>query len=180
MLFKLLHTRDKNLDQRAGYLRDFVFASNDGIITTFAVVAGSQGANLASSVVIILGIANLLADGISMSAGNYLSLESEADFKDNGSHKNHPKIQMLKHALVTFVSFVIAGFIPLLPFIFDAKSTFVFSVAMVLIALLGLGIVRGIAVKKNLLQSTAETVIVGGIAAVLAFSVGHFLEQLVK
>jgi vacuolar iron transporter family protein len=61
------------------YLGEFVYGGIDGSVTTFAVVAGAAGAGLDSSIVIILGFANLLADGFSMSIGNYLSTKSEQD-----------------------------------------------------------------------------------------------------
>lgn len=60
-----------------GLLKAVVFGANDGIITTFAVVAGVTGANLPSSTVIILGLANMIADGISMALGDYLGERSE-------------------------------------------------------------------------------------------------------
>lgn len=59
------------------YLPEFVYGGMDGIVTTFAVVAGAAGAGLDSSVVIILGFANLIADGFSMSVGSYLANRSE-------------------------------------------------------------------------------------------------------
>jgi VIT1/CCC1 family predicted Fe2+/Mn2+ transporter len=59
------------------YLPEFVYGGMDGSVTTFAVVAGAAGAGLDSSVVIILGFANLLADGFSMSVGSYLASRSE-------------------------------------------------------------------------------------------------------
>ncbi|MBU0458363.1 VIT1/CCC1 transporter family protein [Patescibacteria group bacterium] len=61
------------------YIQDIVFGGNDGIVTTFAVVAGTTGADLPHSVVIIMGIANLFADGISMGTGSYLAKRSERD-----------------------------------------------------------------------------------------------------
>ena len=61
------------------YLGEFVYGGIDGSVTTFAVVAGATGANLDSSVVIILGFANLIADGFSMSVGNYLSKKTERE-----------------------------------------------------------------------------------------------------
>jgi VIT1/CCC1 family predicted Fe2+/Mn2+ transporter len=60
------------------YLGDFVFGAIDGTVTTFAVVSGSAGAGLDPGIAIVLGFANLLADGFSMAAGNYLSTSSEA------------------------------------------------------------------------------------------------------
>lgn len=61
------------------YLGEFVYGGIDGSVTTFAVVAGSAGAELSVSVVLILGFANLLADGFAMSVGAYLSTRSELD-----------------------------------------------------------------------------------------------------
>ncbi len=60
------------------YLRDFVYGAIDGIVTTFAVVAGVAGAGLEDRVVIILGAANLVADGFSMAMSNLLGSRAEA------------------------------------------------------------------------------------------------------
>lgn len=62
---------------RQSYLRDAVYGAIDGTVTTFAVVAGARGAGLAAGVVLVLGLANLLADGFSMAVGNYLGLRAE-------------------------------------------------------------------------------------------------------
>lgn len=70
------------------YLSEFVYGGIDGSVTTFAVVSGSAGAGLDSSVIIILGFANLIADGFSMSVGSYLSTKSEAEnFEKLRSHQ---------------------------------------------------------------------------------------------
>lgn len=66
-------------DHRPNYLRDWIYGGIDGAVTTFAIVAGVVGANLSSSVIIVLGLANLLADGFSMAAGNYSGTKSEVD-----------------------------------------------------------------------------------------------------
>ncbi len=79
-----MHTHRKSPippHQRGGaYLKDLVYGANDGIITTFAIVAGVAGARLEVSIVLLLGIANLLADGFSMAASNYLGTKSEHAF----------------------------------------------------------------------------------------------------
>lgn len=62
------------------YVKSIVYGGMDGIITTFAVVSGVAGASLAAGVVLILGFANLIADGISMAIGDYLSTKSENDY----------------------------------------------------------------------------------------------------
>jgi VIT1/CCC1 family predicted Fe2+/Mn2+ transporter len=61
------------------YLPEVVYGSIDGIVTTFAVVAGSVGADLTINIILILGMSNLLADGLSMSIGSYLSRKAEQD-----------------------------------------------------------------------------------------------------
>jgi len=74
-----LHNTNAGLGKFSNYLREFVYGGMDGSVTTFAVVAGAEGAHLGSSVVIILGFANLLADGFAMSVGSYLSSKSDHD-----------------------------------------------------------------------------------------------------
>ncbi len=61
------------------YLRDWVYGGIDGAVTTFAVVAGAVGANLSTPIILILGLANLLADGFSMAAANYSGTKTEED-----------------------------------------------------------------------------------------------------
>ena len=58
------------------YVGDLVYGANDGLITTFAVVAGVAGGALSSRATLIIGAANLFADGLSMAVGNYLSIRS--------------------------------------------------------------------------------------------------------
>jgi len=66
-------------DSRPNYLRDWVYGGIDGAVTTFAIVAGVVGAALSTKVILILGLANLLADGFSMAASNYSGTKTEVD-----------------------------------------------------------------------------------------------------
>jgi vacuolar iron transporter family protein len=83
-----IHQEIKFLGNLQNYLREFVYGGIDGAVTTFAVVAGAVGANLDASIIIILGFANLLADGFSMSVGAYLSSKSE-----NENYNKHRNIE---------------------------------------------------------------------------------------
>ena len=76
---KQLHSGGKILFFKKDYISEFVYGGIDGAITTFAVVAGAEGASLGISVVVILGLANLIADGFSMSVGNFFSTKAEMD-----------------------------------------------------------------------------------------------------
>lgn len=79
------------------YIKSFVYGGLDGIVTTFAVVAGVAGANLSASVVLILGVANLIADGISMAFGDYLSTKAEKEYmaaervRESWETRNYPE-----------------------------------------------------------------------------------------
>jgi vacuolar iron transporter family protein len=83
-----LHSKGNFLFFNKDYVAEFVYGGIDGAITTFAVVAGASGANLSISVIIILGVANLLADGFSMSVGNYFSTKAERD-----NYEKHKSIE---------------------------------------------------------------------------------------
>ena len=64
---------------RHNYLRDWIYGGIDGSVTTFAVVTGVVGAQLSPAVILILGFANLFADGFSMAASNFLGTKAEHD-----------------------------------------------------------------------------------------------------
>lgn len=89
MTFALEHSHERdaiarrlNDDRKPSYVRDFVYGGIDGAITTFAVVAGVVGASLSAKVILILGLANLLADGFSMAASNYSGMKTVTDDVD--------------------------------------------------------------------------------------------------
>lgn len=71
---------EHHLQEQGQYVKSVVYGGLDGLITTFAVVAGVEGASLSSGVVLILGFANLLADGLSMAIGDFLSTRSEQEY----------------------------------------------------------------------------------------------------
>lgn len=220
------------------YLGEFVYGGIDGSVTTFAVVAGAAGANLDSVVVIILGFANLIADGFAMSVGSYLSTKSEKEsFKkhksieywevDNLPEKEREEIReiyqakgfkgdlleqvvdvitedrdrwvdvMMKEELemsekskspfamggVTFLSFLIFGFIPLLIYVVDYISTLETDLFLISSILTGatfvlIGSLKGLVNQTNLVRSVFETLFLGGVAAVLAYFVGDVLESM--
>lgn len=223
------------------YLREIVYGGNDGIVTTFAVVAGFAGAQKdpASSAVpiisvLLFGLANLVADGLSMSLGSFLSLRANQDVYRTTKAKEHheiihePKSEyeetleilrrkgfsiedaqtiatlyrkntpywtefMMKDelemanpenenplfvALATFFSFSMFGIIPLLPYILarDFSALFPLSIAFTGIALLLLGVLRGVVTERAPLRAIAETLLVGGISATAAYFVGSFFR----
>ncbi|WP_296381505.1 VIT1/CCC1 transporter family protein [Winogradskyella sp.] len=74
-----IHNTNNWFHKYQDYLGEFVYGGIDGAVTTFAVVSGAVGAGLDKKIIIILGFANLLADGFAMSVGAYLSSKSVKD-----------------------------------------------------------------------------------------------------
>lgn len=167
------------------YLAEFVYGGIDGAITTFAVVAGAVGAALNPAIILILGFGNLLADGFSMAVSNYLSTKSQSELHRTHKHRNYHSKKPLKTGLATFISFFIIGLIPLLSFVIAffypplQETQFTYSFILTGIALAAVGAIKGKIVKKNLTKSALETIIIGGIAASLAFGVGFLLKGLI-
>ncbi len=221
------------------YLSEFVYGGIDGAITTFAVVAGAVGAGLDASIILILGFANLLADGFSMSVGAYLSAKSARD-----NYSKHQRIEyreveevpesereevreiyrakgfsgrlleevvsvitadkdrwvkeMMKDELemmpdsrspfkigaVTYVSFVLVGLIPLLIYVYDFLFTFSGDRFWATCAFTGLGFIfigwlKSYINQTPIWRGVIETVLLGALAAAVAYFVGDWLEGLI-
>jgi vacuolar iron transporter family protein len=167
------------------YLPEFVYGGIDGTITTFAIIAGAIGASLSSAIILILGFANLFADGFSMAVSNYLSTKSQKELNIKHPHKHqHREKNPKKTALATFAAFVIIGFIPLLSFVLAALNKnliphqFTISIILTAIAFLSIGAIKGHLVEKSKIKSSIETFLIGGIAASIAFIIGYLLRGL--
>jgi VIT1/CCC1 family predicted Fe2+/Mn2+ transporter len=161
------------------YLRDLVYGALDGVITTMAVVAGTAGATLPPRVGIILGLANLVADGISMGASNYLGLKSELEQAGASVAEEAP----WRHGLATVGAFVVAGTLPLLGYLAGPLLRFgVLQTSFVLsaIALLAAGVVRAPFVRKRVAVSAVEMLALGAIAGAAAYGVGAISSRVLR
>lgn len=221
------------------YLRDFIFGAVDGIVTTFAVVAGVAGAGLSAGIIVILGLANLVGDGFSMAAGNFLATRAEKQQRRRAKETERHHIEVVpagekeeirqifakkgfsggdlervvdvitadkklwvetmlkeelgfplggpspvKAAATTFAAFVLCGFLPLLVFVYDIlapglfSKPFWWSAVMTGMTFFTVGAVKGRFVAERWYFSGLETLLVGGVAASLAYLVGLFLGGL--
>lgn len=214
------------------YLRDFVYGGIDGAVTTFAVVAGTIGANLSARVILILGAANLIADGFSMAASNFLGTRAESDdyrrlrrieerhiqLAPEGEREEVRQIYAEKGfadmdlervvelltsdrerwlntmlteeyglpreirsawsaGAMTFAAFIICGLIPLLPFIFSALDSFLYSTVLTGAVFFIIGSVKSRWSTASWLRSGLTTFLVGTAAAALAYLVGLILKN---
>jgi VIT1/CCC1 family predicted Fe2+/Mn2+ transporter len=152
------------------YLPDLVYGANDGIITTFAVVSGVVGASLSEKVIVILGLANLVADGFSMGASNYLARRSQVE------EELADRRDALRHSFATIVGFVIAGVLPLVAYLLplEPEVQFPVSIALAGAALFSVGAARTFVTRRGFLRSGVEMLLVGALAGVVAFGIGAF------
>jgi len=225
---------------RKVFIKDFVYGGIDGAVTTFAVVTGVAGAGFSSVIIIVLGLANILADGFSMAVGNYLGTKADNQHLENERREElleieiNPEgereeirqiyaakgfsgnqleevvkiitadktrwvntmlqeehgLQLQEHdatraALVTFFSFALVGLLPLTPFLINWWKTdilskpFAWSIGITLLAFFAIGALKGRFVNTSWQRSGIETLLVGGVAALLAYSVGLLLSGVV-
>ncbi|WP_276300116.1 VIT1/CCC1 transporter family protein [Halorussus lipolyticus] len=165
--------------ERSGaYIAEFVYGANDGIVTTFAVVAGVAGASLSPSIVLVLGAANLFADGFSMGMSNYLSRQSELAYRESRGDSSAAEADgksPASTALATFVAFVLAGVMPLIPYALAVRPLFPSAVAVTGVTFFVVGASRSLVTDRGWLRSGAEMFAIGMLAAVVAFVVGDLL-----
>lgn len=167
-----------------GIVKAAVFGADDGIITTFAIVTGVSGAHLPHQVILILGIANMIADAISMGLGDFLGEVSERKYKASTKGNNTSHLSTLGlTSLITFVAFVTAGTLPLLPYIVGFVFNISFANPLLLstlstgFALLLVGGLRTIFIKGSLWRNSLQMFLIGAIAASASYFLGFFIRK---
>jgi VIT1/CCC1 family predicted Fe2+/Mn2+ transporter len=154
------------------YIRDVVFGANDGLITTFAVVSGVAGGALALVAVVVVGAANLIADGISMGVGNFLSIRADEKAREAAGLPEQEAYPW-KHAIATFLAFVAAGVVPLLPYLVPhLERRLLWSSTGTFAALFVLGASRALVTVDRWWRSGLETLALGVVVAVAAYGAG--------
>lgn len=150
------------------YLRDAVYGAGDGVVTTFAIIAGTTGAGLGAFTAIALGLANRVADGISMGAGNYLALKSQLEQADASVEDEAPH----RHGLAAFAAFVLAGAMPLAAYALPTTRTFVAASWLAAATLFLVGSLRSSFLGRAWWRCGLEMLLIGGIAGGAAYAIG--------
>lgn len=218
---------------RHSYLRDWIYGGIDGAVTTFAVVTGVVGAKLSPNVILVLGLANLAADGFSMAASNYLGTRAEReDFEHleaverrhvaavpegereevrqifrgkgfDGLELEHVVALItsdntrwvrtmlteeyglpaairspLRASLATFSAFCLCGLAPLAPYLFGAREAFWASAMLTGVVFFAIGSAKSRWSTASWWSSGLSTLLVGALAASLAYAVGTLLRGL--
>ena len=161
------------------YIRELIYGANDGIITTFAVVAGVAGGGLPLSTVLIVGAANLFADGLSMGVGNYLAIKAHEDVLASQALPQQES-SPLRHGAATFTAFVAAGSIPLVPYSIAPLpiDRFTASVVLTMLALFTVGASRSMISRAIWWRAGLEMFALGALVAGVAFASGSAVARL--
>jgi len=161
------------IDTARHYLRDLIYGANDGIITTFAVVAGVTGGALSSRAVLVVGLANLFADGLSMGVGNYLSIRSDESARAAQSLPEQ-EASPVRHGIATMVAFAVAGTVPLLPYVLGSAdvSSFRLATVLTLATLFTVGALRSTVTADRWWTAGLEMLSLGAVVAAVAYGVG--------
>ncbi len=151
------------------FLPELIYGANDGVVTTLAVVAGVVGADLSARIILILGFANLFADGVSMGASKVLSERSRIDTRPS-------LVDAAPQGVATFIGFFIAGLMPLLVYLipYQDGDRFLWAVAAASITLFLVGSSRALVTDRGWLPSGIEMLAIGAAAGGIAYGVGVF------
>jgi VIT1/CCC1 family predicted Fe2+/Mn2+ transporter len=155
------------------YIGDLVYGANDGIITTFAVVAGGMGGALSPAAVLIICAANLVADGLSMGVGNYLAIRAHESARE-ADNLPEEEAYPARHGVATFLAFVVAGSVPALPYLvaptFSSRN--LSAALLTLTALFAVGAARAIVTAGRWWATGLEMLGLGVIVAAAAYGAG--------
>lgn len=167
------------------YLGEFVYGGIDGAVTTFAVVAGATGARFDIKILLVLGFANLIADGFSMGVGSYLSTKSAIELKAKKGESIKDEPSPVINGAMTYISFILVGLVPLLAYTIDlilgldSSNLFTVSIVLTALAFIGIGLLKSRVAHTSRIRSVLETLILGAIAAGFAYVLGDVLERLI-
>ncbi len=156
------------------YLRNIVFGIEDGLVSTVGFIAGIASAGVSHQFVVISGVVLIAVEAFSMAVGSFLSEYSAEEYE---RHKEVPMHQSLVGAGIMFISYIVAGFVPLSPFIIGTSPrSLVYSVILSLIALGILGVISAQVSKVRVKRQVIRMVVVGGLAIAIGVVIGKFLK----
>ncbi|KAI2501132.1 VIT family [Fragilaria crotonensis] len=216
---------DEHHKTEGGLLKPMIFGGLDGILTSFAIVAGAAGGNLSSGVVLILGFSNIFADALSMGVGEFLSSKAENEWilserrREEWELENYPEgeiremvdlymekgmsrqdaesvittmakykdffvdimmtqelqlqvpeddhvTESFREGVIMFCSFAFFGALPLIGYLVFPSAFRICSVKSTFCA-------------SHWFASGMETLLLGGVCATVAYSIGQFVQGIV-
>jgi len=152
------------------FVRNIIFGVEDSLVSTVGLLAGIASTGVAPRTLLMTGVIYIAVEALSMAVGSYLSEDSVSDLESGTGALSHASIG----ALVMFASFVIAGFVPLIPYLLLAPATaLMVSVVLSLATLFALGYIHGRVAKAPPWTRALRMAILGGAAIALGIVVAR-------
>ncbi|MFH2019203.1 MAG: VIT1/CCC1 transporter family protein [bacterium] len=170
----LLHffSRRRN-EAKRNLFRNFIFGVEDSLVSTVGLLSGIAAANTSRLTIITTGIVLIFVEAFSMGIGSYLSEETSQQYS---SHRKISHITVFKAALVMFISYLLAGLIPLSPYLlFTGPRAEIYSILATLSSLIILGIYTARLFRGNILSKALEMFLLGGLATLVGIVIGSLL-----
>ena len=156
------------------YLRNIVFGVADSLVSTVGLLAGIDVAGTPRAAILLTGIVYAFVEAFSMAVGSFLSEQSAEEYEAKGETSETGPYTA---GFVMFITFVLASFIPIAPYLLWSVSTALWcSIGLSLIALLIVGMISAKVVKVNVLQHGVKMMLLGGAAIVIGILVGKFVR----
>lgn len=153
-------------------LRNFVFGVEDSLVSTVGLLSGIAVGGVPKGTILMTGIILIAVEAISMAVGSFLAEDVAEEAKENKS----ADIVARDGAIVMFVSYILAGFIPLFPYFFSTSNyTVVYSIGLTFVGLAVLGIMSGKLFSVSIVKSTFRILLLGGFAVAVGVGVGRLI-----
>jgi len=161
----------KNIDL---YVRNIVFGISDSLVSTVGLLSGIDVSGTSRQVIILTGVVYAFVEAFSMAVGSFLSEESAEEYAVRGEVSDGKPFVA---GVVMFISFILASFIPIVPYLFCGLHVALWlSIALSIAALFIVGIVSADIIKVHIWNHAIKMALLGGAAIVIGVIVGKFVK----
>lgn len=155
------------------YLRSILFGLQDGLVSTTGVVIGISTGVDTKAIILLAAFVAVTVEATSMAAGQYSSEKAVHQLDGTGKHTD----SLIWGAVLMFVSYLIAGLIPITPFVLtDPNTARVLAIIFAFLGLFAVGFIKGKLVKVSPVRSAVELFVIGAVATSIGLIVGQILK----
>lgn len=178
----------RSFEAAGPFLREIVFGVHDALLTNIGIITGFVTALQDNRLIILAALIDLIISAFAMAFGSYLSRKSEGDYlAGQMEQKDHTDLQDMlgspvAGAVVMWITYVVSGFIPLIPFFFglDASIAVRYAVVLCLLVFFMVGLFKGKITGTSPWLSGLQFISFGTVAAAIGYGVGYYGQQLLR
>lgn len=156
------------------YLRNIIFGIADSLVSTVGLLAGIDASGTSRQIVILTGVVYAFVEAFSMAVGSFLSERSAEEYEVRREVSDGGPFTA---GAAMFVSFLLASFIPIVPYLlFGTAEALWLSIIFSIAALFIVGVISAKIVRVNVLKYSVDMALLGGAAIVIGVIVGRFVK----